>query len=116
MASRLLPHMERVRELCEAGKTDAYIAHVLSVGVTERTVKTFRRRYNIFGPHSNRRRYPYKEWFDGEEHTITEGVHFHIRPQYMQTVISAAARRRDGILTIMRVGETITFRFTKNER
>lgn len=117
VASKLLPYVNQIREWCEAGKTDAYIAHVLPVDISAIGVASFRLRYKIFGPrtHQSGRKYPWKEWFNGEEWTLKAGVDFHIRIQHFRSCADQAATRRRGRVVTRIVGDTITIRFKKNE-
>jgi hypothetical protein len=57
-----------------------------------------------------RNRYPWDEWCDGEEHTIVQGIDFHVSPKQMRHVLYGRCQRR-----WMWVTTSISDRFVWNE-
>lgn len=108
-----LPHIDTIRRLCEEGKRDVEIAQLIPVKRAKpATIRWWRQRHEIYGPHSDTRKYPWDQWFDGEERTITRGKDFQRPVVNMQKSMHTVAKRRKGLVRTRTRGETITFTFT----
>lgn len=61
------------------------------------------------------RRYPWSEWTNGKEHTITQGKDFTVEPEVMRGQLYVRARTEKIFVSSTVDGKKVTFRFSKTK-
>lgn len=111
-----LPYVDTIRQLCEQGLTDAQIAEKLPIEANRNGIYGFRRVHGIKGTVGvGAPKYPWKDWLNGEEVTITRGVDFHISLVYMRRHVKTTARMHGGTVTIRTEGRSLILKFEKGD-